>query len=87
MGRIPLAFWGALGVLSGLWLLADPGALAPAGFFGLRGSMVQYSGILAMGCMRVAMILATRPRWPERWFAGHGFPVAKRFHRELFSMR
>jgi hypothetical protein len=28
--------------------------------------MVQLSGILAIGCMSVAMILALRPRWPER---------------------
>ena len=70
MRRLRLAFWGGLVVLSALWLLADPGALQPAGFFALRGAMVQYSGILAMGCMSLAMILAIRPRWPEAWFGG-----------------
>ncbi len=70
MRCIRLVFWGGLALLSGLWLLADPGALAPGSFFALRGSMVQYSGILAMGCMSLAMILAMRPRWPERWFGG-----------------
>ncbi|TCZ52275.1 ferric reductase [Roseicella aquatilis] len=70
MRRLQLTFWGGLALLSALWLLADPGALAPAGFFVLRGSLVQYSGILAMGCMSLAMILAIRPRWPERWFGG-----------------
>jgi predicted ferric reductase len=44
--------------------------LAPAGFFAFRGSMVQLSGILAIGCMSLAMILALRPRWPERWLGG-----------------
>lgn len=32
--------------------------------------MVQLSGILAIGCMSVAMILALRPRWPESWLGG-----------------
>ncbi|WP_445500718.1 ferredoxin reductase family protein [Microvirga sp. G4-2] len=70
MGHIKIAFWGALALLAALWLLADPLALQPAGFFALRGSMVQLSGVLAMGCMSLAMILALRPRWPERWLGG-----------------
>lgn len=70
MGHIKFAFWGALVLLAALWLLADPLALQPAGFFALRGSMVQLSGVLAMGCMSLAMILALRPRWPELWLGG-----------------
>ncbi len=70
MGHIKIAFWGALALLAALWLLADPLALQPAGFFALRGSVVQLSGVLAMGCMSLAMILALRPRWPERWLGG-----------------
>lgn len=70
MAHIKIAFWGALAFLAGVWLVADPVALQPAGFLGLRGSMVQLSGALAMGCMSLAMILALRPRWPERWLGG-----------------
>ncbi|MBP7241414.1 ferric reductase-like transmembrane domain-containing protein [Amaricoccus sp.] len=70
MRPIKVALWGGLALLAGLWLLADPGALWPSGFFALRGSMVQLSGILAIGCMSLAMILALRPRWPERWLGG-----------------
>lgn len=70
MRRIAIALWGLLALLSLLWLVADPRALLPAGFFAARGAMVQYSGILAMGCMSVAMILALRPRWPEQWLGG-----------------
>lgn len=70
MGHIRIAFWGGLALLAGLWLLADPLALQPAGFFALRGSMVQLSGVLAMGCMSLAMVLALRPRWPEGWLGG-----------------
>ena len=70
MRHLKIAFWGTLATLSGLWLIADPLALRPAGFFPFRGSMVQFSGVLAMGCMSLAMILALRPRWPERWLGG-----------------
>lgn len=70
MGHIKIAFWGSLALLAGLWLLADPLALQSSGFFALRGSMVQLTGILAMGCMSLAMVLALRPRWPEQWLGG-----------------
>ncbi len=70
MKRIKAAFWGVLALLSALWLMADPSALQPSNFLALRRSVVQYSGILAMACMSIAMILALRPRWPERWLGG-----------------
>lgn len=70
MRHIKIAFWAALVLLAALWLVADPLALQASGFFVLRGSMVQISGVLAMTCMSLAMILALRPRWPERWVGG-----------------
>jgi predicted ferric reductase len=70
MRHIKIAFWAGLALLAGLWMLADSGALRPTAFFALRGAAVQLSGILAIGCMSLAMILALRPRWPERWLGG-----------------
>ncbi|WP_367068449.1 ferric reductase-like transmembrane domain-containing protein [Oryzisolibacter sp. LB2S] len=70
MTRIKTIFWAALALVAVLWFAADPAALRVAGFFPLRGAMVQISGLLAMTCMSVAMILALRPRWPERWIGG-----------------
>ena len=70
MRRVKIVFWATLALLIALWLAIDPGALQPAGFFALRGSMVQVSGLLAMICMSLAMILALRPRWPEQWIGG-----------------
>lgn len=70
MRRIDIVFWGTLFLLAGLWWIADPLALQPSGFFPLRSAMVQLSGVLAMGCMSLAMILALRPRWPEHWLGG-----------------
>ena len=70
MRNIIRAFWGGLIGLSILWLAADPGVLGATGIFGWRSFLVQYSGVLSIGCMSIAMILALRPRWPERWFGG-----------------
>lgn len=70
MRNIKHAFWGLLLLSSLLWLTAEPTVFQPASFFVLRDAMVQYSGIVAMTAMSVAMILALRPRWPERWLGG-----------------
>jgi predicted ferric reductase len=70
MTRIKVVFWSVVALVAILWLATDPLALQPSGFFALRGSMVQLSGLLAMTCMSVEMILALRPRWPERWIGG-----------------
>ncbi|MGO4171863.1 ferredoxin reductase family protein [Bosea sp. TAF32] len=70
MRNIKYAFWCLLALLSLLWLAAEPAAFQSANFFALRGAMVQYSGVLAMTAMSVAMILALRPRGPERWLGG-----------------
>ncbi|ARQ01713.1 ferredoxin reductase family protein [Pseudorhodoplanes sinuspersici] len=70
MRNIKRAFWGMLFVLTILWLIAEPQVFQPANFFALRSSMVQYSGLIAMAAMSVAMVLALRPRWPEQWFGG-----------------
>ena len=70
MQNFKRAFWTALAVLVLLWLVAEPTVFQSATFFALRGAMVQLSGIVAIGCMSVAMMLALRPRWPERWLGG-----------------
>lgn len=70
MGHIKIALWGSLALLTGLWLLTDASVWQAAGFFPLRDPMVQLTGVLAMGCMSIAMVLALRPRWPEQWLGG-----------------
>lgn len=70
MQSIKISFWGMLALLTVLWLAAEPTLFQAATFFAVRANMVQYSGVIAMACMSVAMILALRPRWPEAWFGG-----------------
>lgn len=70
MQHIKLALWGVLAGLTLLWLVAEPGVFQSTGLLALRAPMLQYSGIVAMASMSLAMILALRPRWPERWFGG-----------------
>ena len=70
MRVIKYSFWMFLAALTALWLVAEPRAFAPDSFFAFRSVMVQYSGILTIGCMSLAMMLALRPRWPEPWFGG-----------------
>lgn len=70
MTAIHRAFWGSFILLSLLWLAAAPEVFGAVGIFPWRSFLVQYSGVLATACMSLAMILALRPRWPERWLSG-----------------
>lgn len=81
MRNIKRALWGLLGLLSLLWLLAEPGLLEAGSVFAARSLLIQYSGVLAIGAMSVAMMLALRPRWPERPLGG--LDKMYRLHRWL----
>ncbi len=70
MRRIKHVFWGSLVLMTVLWLAAELPDLQFSGFFPLRNLVVQYSGLLAMTCMSLAMVLALRWRWPEGWIGG-----------------
>jgi predicted ferric reductase len=70
MRKITWTFWLLIGGLTALWLLADTLWPAQAGLFALRTVWVQYSGVLAMGMMSVAMLLAARPAALEPLLGG-----------------
>lgn len=70
MQNIKRVMWAIFALLTVLWLVATPSVFQAASFLAFRNAMVQYSGIIAMGAMSVAMVLALRPRWPERWLGG-----------------
>ncbi len=70
MTSIRRAWWAVLALVSGSWLLAEVGTLAAFSTIPVRSVLLQYSGLLAMSWMSVAMILATRTRWAERRLGG-----------------
>ncbi|HEY9280777.1 MAG TPA: ferric reductase-like transmembrane domain-containing protein, partial [Eoetvoesiella sp.] len=56
--------------LTFLWLLADNPFQSAHAFFPLRSSLVNYTGVLAMGAMSVGMVLALRPFAIESFLGG-----------------
>jgi len=51
--------------MTALWLLADTLFPEPLTYFSFRHVFIQYSGVMAIGVMSVAMVLALRPKWLE----------------------
>lgn len=72
---------GLFATLTALWWLTDPLALNGRELTPLRGGMVQFNGILAMGAMSIGMILALRPVFLEPWLGG--MDKAYRLHKWL----
>ena len=70
MRTIRLSLWAWLGLLTALWLSINLDAFRAETFFAIRAFAVQYSGLIAIGCMSACMVLATRPRWAERRLGG-----------------
>ena len=82
MKKIKTNLFGLFAGMTALWLAADAPALSTAqGLFQWRPLLVQYSGLLAMGAMSVAMLLAVRPAWLESRL--HGLDKMYRLHKWL----
>ena len=89
MRNIRIALWGLLVLPALLWLAVEPGVFAHTAFFPLRADMVQLSGVAAMVCMSVAMVLALRPRRPGHRHAqaciAHAAVAARRIGEQEFE--
>lgn len=74
-----------MGVLAGLavfWGAAEwPALVETRGVFAWRNLLIQFTGVLAMGAMGMAMLLSMRPRWLERRL--HGLDKMYRLHKWL----
>ena len=81
MKNIKIAIWAIPVVLTALWSIANFPLPQTLGFIAIRNLVVQYSGVLSMGAMSVAMILATRARWLESWV--NGLDKSYRLHKWL----
>jgi predicted ferric reductase len=56
--------------LTVLWFFTDPVFVKDYDFFVLRNAIMNYTGVIGIGVMSVAMILAIRPTIFETWFGG-----------------
>ncbi len=81
MKAIKLSFLAMLVLLTGLWLLADTLIPDPFNYFAFRSVFMQYSGVIAIGAMSVAMLLALRPKWLENRL--NGLDKMYRLHKWL----
>ena len=70
MKRLHLAFLATLLLPTALWLATDTLLPDPFTYFSFRPVFMQYSGVIAIAVMSVAMLLALRPKWPEPWLGG-----------------
>ena len=65
MKRIKVSLLAVLLLLTALWLAADTLLPEPFTYFSFRTVFMQYSGVIGIGLMSVAMLLALRPKWLE----------------------
>jgi predicted ferric reductase len=71
MRNIKRFFWAFLCILTGLWLVTDlMNWSVPTNFFAWRSVLMQYSGVLGIGVMSAAMVLAVRPVVFEPYLGG-----------------
>ena len=71
MKTLKRTFWIYLLVLTGLWWLADQTVWSSLdNFFRWRAVLMQYSGVLGIGVMSLAMLLAIRPVVLEPYLGG-----------------
>ena len=68
--NIKIALWGLMAGLTALWLVANLPFPDDLNVMITRNLLLQLSGVIAIGAMSVAMILAIRPVWLEPWLGG-----------------
>lgn len=81
MNALKISFAGLLLVLTALWLLADTFIPEPFTYFSFRSVFIQYTGVIAICAMSVAMILTLRSTWMEKQL--HGLDKMYRLHKWL----
>ena len=70
MQKIKLTLWGLVLGLTCLWLGADALRINALSFFVIRKTLENYTGLLGIGMMSLAMVLAVRPTWFEPRLGG-----------------
>lgn len=70
MKRIKVSLVAILILLTALWLAADTLLPEPFTYFSFRVAFLQYSGVIGIGLMSFAMLLALRPKCLEPYLDG-----------------
>ena len=70
MKNIKITYSAIIVMLTILWVTADPFLFAAYEFFAFRASIINYTGVVAMGTMSVAMVLALRLTYIETYLGG-----------------
>ncbi|MFV9474191.1 ferric reductase-like transmembrane domain-containing protein [Advenella sp. RU8] len=65
MKKIKILFFAILLIITLLWLTADTFLSQDFLFFAVRSSLISYTGLIGIGVMSIAMILALRPVFME----------------------
>lgn len=81
MKNIKIIFWVSLIGLTLLWLISDSLIFSPFDSELLTESLMQYTGIISLGAMSIAMILATKSTWFENFV--DGLDKSYRLHKWL----
>lgn len=81
MKTVSYVIWAMVAVVSALWFAMEPHFFFSTNLFEWRSAMIQYSGILSLMLMSIAMILAMRLPVVENWL--HGMDKAYRVHKWL----
>jgi predicted ferric reductase len=63
-------FGSGLTLLIVLWFLAEPGLWQATTFPRLSDALIQFTGVIAIACMSLSLILVLRLRWLEAWLGG-----------------
>ncbi len=81
MKTVRNSVWLIIAVVSVMWFMSEPQLLSSTQFFQWRSALIQYSGVISLTLMSVAMVLALRLPIIEQWV--NGMDKAYRMHKWL----
>ena len=70
MRKIKWTLWAVFVLITLAWVASDNPFPRPPTLFSLRPVWIQYTGLMAIAAMSIALVLANRPRWLEKPLGG-----------------
>lgn len=81
MRMIQIALWASIACLTALWVAANLSLSTTFTTAAICNPLLQYTGVISIGAMSIAMILATRATWLDAWL--NGLDKSYRLHKWL----